>query len=186
MVPLLSLWLPIVLSGVVVFVASSIIHMGLGYHRSDYKRVPDEDALMDAMRRIGVAPGDYSVPCPAGRAGMQDKAFLERWKRGPVALMTVLAGGEMSMTPQLVQWFIYSIVVGALAAYVAGRALGPGADYLSVFRFAGTTTFIAYAVALWHDSIWYKRAWTTTLKFTFDGLVYGLLTGGVFGWLWPD
>jgi hypothetical protein len=55
-----------------------------------------------------------------------------------------------------------------------------------IFRFAGTTAFIAYAVAQWSDTIWYKRSWTTTAKNTFDGLIYSLLTGGAFGWLWPE
>jgi hypothetical protein len=85
----------------------------------------------------------------------------------------------------LTLWFLYCIVMGVFAAYVSGRALGPGAHYLSVFRFAGCTAFAGYALALWQNSIWYKRAWTTTLKSTFDGLVYALLTAGTFGWLWP-
>jgi hypothetical protein len=54
-----------------------------------------------------------------------------------------------------------------------------------VFRFAGTTAFIGYSVALWQMSIWYRRAWSTTIKATVDGLIYALLTAGVFGWLWP-
>jgi hypothetical protein len=54
-----------------------------------------------------------------------------------------------------------------------------------VFRFAGTTAFLGYAFALAHDSIWFKRRWSTTVKFLFDGLLYGLLTAGTFGWLWP-
>ncbi len=68
----------------------------------------------------------------------------------------------------------------------AGRALPPGAHYLAVFRFAGATAFIGYSLALWQDSIWYKKQLSTTLRNTFDGLVYGLLTGGTFGWLWPN
>jgi len=72
------------------------------------------------------------------------------------------------------------------AAYIAGRALEPGAHYLSVFRFAGATAFFGYAFALMQQSIWYKRAWGTTFKSTFDGLIYALLTAGTFGWLWPS
>jgi hypothetical protein len=76
-------------------------------------------------------------------------------------------------------------VVGVFAAYVAGRALPEGAHYLAVFRFAGVTGFVAYALAGWQESIWYKRPWSVTLKNTFDGLLYGLVTAGTFGWLWP-
>ena len=50
MVPLTSLWLPILLSAVVVFAASSIIHMVLPYHRNDFKKLPDEEGFLAALR----------------------------------------------------------------------------------------------------------------------------------------
>jgi hypothetical protein len=185
MVPLTQLWLPILVSAVFVFVASSIIHMALPYHKSDYKRLKDEDGLMDALRKMGDPPGDYLFPCPVNREQMKDPAFLEKWKKGPVGFMTVIPAGQQSMAKNLIQWFIYCIVVGVFAGYVAGRALQPGAHYLAVFRFAGATAFVGYALALWQNTIWYKRAWTTTFKSTIDGLIYGMLTAGTFGWLWP-
>ena len=77
------------------------------------------------------------------------------------------------------------MVVSFFAAYIAGRAVGPGADYLTVFRFVGSTAFMGYSFALPQNSIWYKRNWGMTLKSMFDGLVYGLLTAGTFAWLWP-
>ena len=116
---------------------------------------------------------------------MKSPAFLEKMKQGPVIVMTVMPNGPPSMGSNLVQWFIYCVVVGIFAAYLTGRSVGPGTSYLMVFRFAGATAFSGYALALWQDSIWYKRAWSTTIKNTFDGLVYALLTAGTFGWLWP-
>jgi len=183
MVPVMSLWLPIVLSAVIVFVASSIIHMVLPIHRKDYRRLPDEDGVMEALRKFGVSPGDYLFPCPSDRAQMKDPAFREKWKKGPAGTMTVMGAPEMGKN--LTLWFLYCIVIGIFAAYVAGRALPSGARYLAVFRFAGVTAFSGYALALWQNTIWYKRAWTTTAKSTIDGLIYGLLTAGTFGWLWP-
>ncbi len=185
MVPVLSLWLPILLSAVIVFVASSIIHMLLPYHRKDFGKVPAEDEVMSALRDAGVTPGDYVIPCAGHPKEMKSPEFIEKATKGPVAFMTVMPSGIPGMGKQLVQWFVYCVVVSIFAAYIAGRALGPGADYLAVFRFAGCTAFVGYALALWQNSIWYKRAWSTTLKSTFDGLVYGLLTAGTFGWLWP-
>jgi len=185
MIPVLSLWLPILLSAVIVFVASSIIHMMLPYHRSDFGKVPSEDAVMDALRKFGIPPGDYMMPHSGSPKEMQAPEFIENMKKGPVATLTVMPSGPMSMGTSLVQWFIYCIVVSIFAAYIASRALAPGADYLAIFRFVGTTAFAGYALALWQNSIWYKRAWSTTLKSTIDGLVYGLLTAGTFGWLWP-
>ena len=185
MVPMTSLWLPILLSAVIVFVASSLMHMVLRYHRKDYDRLPKEDEVLAALRNAGVPPGDYLFPWAGSPAAMKDPVYVEKRKRGPAGLVTVMKGGMPSMGPYLAKWFVFCAVVGVLAAYIAGRALAPGASYLEVFRFAGCTAFIAYSVALWQNSIWYGRRWSTTLKSNVDGLVYGLLTAGVFGWLWP-
>jgi len=186
MVSIMSLWLPILLSAVIVFVVSAIIHMVLPYHKSNFKKVPNEDGVMDALRPFNIAPGDYMLPLCHGPAEMKSPEFTEKLKKGPVISMTVFPNGPFSMTGSLVLWFLYSIVVGVFAAYISGRALAPGAEYLQVFRFAGCTAFLGYALALLHDSIWYKRCWATTFKFIFDGFIYGLLTGGAFGWLWPS
>jgi hypothetical protein len=184
-VPLTTLWLPILLAAVIVFVASSIIHMVLPYHRSDYGKVPSEDAVMDALRPFNISPGDYLIPCPGTPEVMRTPAFIQKRTKGPVVFATIMPSGPPSMASNLVYWFVYCVVVGVFAAYIAGRALAPGAAYLSVFRFAGTTAFASYSLALWQNTIWYQRAWTTTLKSNVDGLVYALLTAGTFGWLWP-
>jgi hypothetical protein len=185
MVQLIALWLPIILSAVIVFVASSIIHMVLPFHHGDLHSVPKEDEVMEALRRFNIPPGDYAMPLAGSMGGMKKPEFIEKMKAGPVVFMTVVPSGPPSMGPSLVLWFIYSIVVSVFAGYIAGRALPAGADYLAVFRFAGCTAFIGYSLALIQHSIWYKRNWGTTARSMFDGLVYGLLTAGTFGWLWP-
>jgi hypothetical protein len=186
MVPVMSLWLPILLSAVVVFVVSSIIHVVLPYHRSDFKKLPDEDGVMAALRKLALTPGDYGFPKPDNPKGMKDPAFLEKWSRGPVGMLTIMkTAAKPSMGKSLAFWLLYCVVVEIFAAYISGRALQTGAPYLSVFRFAGATAFVGYALGLWQNTIWYGRAWTTTLKTNFDGLIYALLTGGIFGWLWP-
>lgn len=184
MTTIAALWLPILLSAVIVFIASSIIHMAPLWHRNECPALPDQDRVMDALRPFGIRPGEYMLPRAADMKACSSPEFIEKLKRGPVMLMTVMPNGPISMRKSLVQWFIYTLVVGLLAAYVAGRTLAPDADYLTVFRVAGTTAFIAYAVGLWQQSIWYNRPWSTTLKLTLDGFIYALLTGGVFGWLW--
>ena len=185
MVPLGSLWLPIVVSAVLVFVASSVIHMVLGYHRTDMRQVPDEEATQDAFRRLGIGSGDFAVPCATRSQDMKSPAFVERMAKGPIVIMTVLPGGHSFMGASLAQWFVYCLVVSVFAGYVAGRALPPGSNYLDVFRFAGTMAFACYAMALPQASIWFKRSWATTAKSMLDGLIYGSLTAGAFGWLWP-
>ena len=185
MVTVMSLWLPILLAAVIVFVVSSIFHTVLTYHQSDFGKVPAEDDVMDALRKANVPPGDYVMPCPGSKQEMKNPEFIEKMKRGPVAFMTVYPSGPHAMGQSLVLWFVYCLVVGIFAAYISGRALGPGAHYLSVFRFVGATAFLGYTLALWQNTIWFKRKWSTTLKSTIDGLVYALLTAGTFGWLWP-
>jgi hypothetical protein len=185
MTALTALWLPILLSAAIVFIMSSIIHMVLPWHKSDYPKMPNEDKVMDALRPFAIPPGDYMVPRPSNTQEMKSPEFLERMKRGPVMVLTVMPNGPMSMGRNFVLWFLYAIGVGILAGYVAGRALPVGAAYLHVFRFVGATAFIGYSVALWQLSIWYRRAWSITIKATVDGLIYALLTAGTFGWLWP-
>lgn len=185
MVYLSQLWLPILLSAVIVFVASSIIHMLLPYHRKDFRKIADEDQVMEALRKFDLRPGEYLFPYAQGPKEMKSPEFTDKVTKGPAGLLTVFNGGSRGMGKQLTGWFIFCLVVSVFAAYIAGRAAGPEAEYLTVFRFAGCTAFVGYALALWQNTVWYKRAWTTTLKSTLDGLVYGLLTAGVFGWLWP-
>lgn len=185
MVPVLSLWLPIVLSAVLVFLASAVIHTVLGYHANDFRKVPAEDTVMEDLRRAGLAPGEYAIPYAASSKEMSSPEYVEKTRQGPVALITVARSGPPAMGKNFLLWFVYSLIVGVFTAYVTGRAVGPGADFFAVFRFATTTAFLGYAVALWQNSIWYFRSWVTTLKLTVDGGVYAVLTGAMFGWLWP-
>ncbi len=185
MTPIYELWLPILLAAVLVFVVSSLLHMSTPWHKSDYPKIPGEDRFLDALRPMAIPPGDYMVPRADSTEQMRSDSFKEKIKRGPVMIVTVWPNGMMSIGRSLGGWFAYCCVVGVFAAYVAGSALPVGARYLEVFRFIGVTAFVGYALALWQMSIWYRRAWTTTLKGTVDGLVYALLSAGVFGWLWP-
>jgi hypothetical protein len=185
MTPMTALVLPIFVSAVFVFVASSLIHMLLGWHKGDYPPMPSEDKVREALRPLAIPPGDYMVPAAQNSAELKSPEFQQKVNEGPVMVVTVLPSGPFSMGRNLGLWFVYLLVVSFFSAYIASRALAPGAHYLEVFRFAGATAFFAYSAALWQMSIWYRRKWSTTIKSTIDGLVYGFLTAGVFGWLWP-
>lgn len=185
MTGIMTLWLPILLSSVIVFLVSSVIHMAPLWHRNDYPKVPSEDQLMSALRPLGLPPGDYLVPRASGPAEMKSPEFAEKMRVGPNMILTVLPNGPWSMGRNLGLWFAYVLVVGIFSAYVAGRAVPPGSPYLEVFRFAGVAAFLAYSVGLWQMSIWFRRSWSLTIWATIDGLIFALLTAGVFGWLWP-
>lgn len=186
MTPLYTLWLPILLSAILVYVASTILHMALSaWHQDDFVKLANEDRVMDALRPLAIPPGDYALPRPASMQDMKSAEYLQKRTRGPVLIMTVLPSGPMSMGKSLALWFVFCIVVSFFAAYVGGAALPPGTGYPKVFQVVGTTAFAGYALAIWPTSIWYGRKWGTTLRSTIDGIAYALLTAGVFGWLWP-
>lgn len=185
MVPLTSLWLPIILSAVAVFVGSSIIHMLLGYHKSDYQAMPGEDHVRAAMRKEGVGPGFYYLPHCVDPKELENPEVKKKFEEGPVAMVTVMPSGVPSMTKPLVGWFILCLVLATVVAYLTGRTVAAGAEYLTVFRVAGTAAFLGFAGSQAGESIWKGLPWSITAKNILDGLIYSLLMAGVFGWLWP-
>jgi hypothetical protein len=184
MVPLAALWLPILLAAVIVFVASSIMHMLLPYHRSDYQPLPDEDKLLAALRAAGLKQGLYHFPFCTHK-DMKSPAMTEKYKQGPVGLMTVVPNGPPAMPKFLGLWFAYCLIVGFFVAYLTGHTVAPGAHYLAVFRVVGTAAFLAYGLGNLSNGIWKGQPWSIVIKEVIDGLVYASLTAGTFGWLWP-
>jgi hypothetical protein len=185
MVSLPSLWLPILLSTVGVFVASSLIHMVLKYHAADYRQIPNEDAVRAAMRAGSPAPGQYYIPWAADMAALKGDEMKRKLAEGPVAVVHVGPNGEPGMGAAFGAWIAFALVVSLLIAYVASATLPRGTEYLKVFQVTGTVGWLAYASAQVPASIWMKKPWSVTWKEVLDGLIYGLVTAGFFGWLWP-
>jgi hypothetical protein len=183
---LVDLWLPILLSAVFVFVVSSVLHMLIPIHKGDHRALPNEAAVLDALRRHGVQPGAYMFPCPSSMKDMGSPEMLAKYEQGPVGWINVMPNGAPAIGRNLLQWFVLSLAISAVCAYVAAFALQPGAEYLRVFRLTGTLAVMAYATGTFSESIWKGQAWSTAAKFAFDGLVYGLVTAGTFAWLWPS
>ena len=184
MVSLDALWLPILLSAVLVFVLSSIIHMVLGYHSSDYTGLPNEDAVRDAIRSGNPAPKQYIIPyCTPKEMGSPE--MKRKYVEGPVGVLNLKPAGAYSMGPSLIQWFVFTLVVSFFVAYVASHTVPAGTAYLEVFRIVGTVGFLAYAMGQLPAAIWMGKPWAVAGKEVFDGLLYGLVTAGAFGWLWP-
>jgi len=185
MVPLTELWLPILLSAVFVFVASSIFHMVIPIHKGDFRKMPGEDKVLTDMRSAGIQPGSYMFPCAENMKDMCTSPMIEKCKLGPVGFLTVVPSGPPGMGKNLVQWFVFTVLIGAFVAYAAGLGLPRGSAFMAVFRLAGTVAILGYSMGSLPDSIWKGQKWSITLKFVFDGVVYGLVTGATFGWLWP-
>lgn len=184
-VALTDLWLPILLSAVGVFVVSSILHMVLPVHKGDAGEMPGEAQILEVMRSHGVNPGQYMFPCPKSMKAMGSPEMIAKYEQGPVGQLNVMRPGVPSMGRSLGLWFVYSLLVGVLAAYTATMALPRGADYMLVFRLVSTVAVAGYAIGVVNDTIWKGVRWCVTLKYVVDGLFYALVTGGVFASLWP-
>ncbi len=184
MTPLFALWLPIVLSAVIVFVASSIMHMVLPYHRGDYQKLPDEDKVLAVLRGLGLKAGLYIFPF-TNHKEMKSPAVVEKFKQGPVGMMAIRPSGPPAMAKFLALWFGYCLIIGFFVAYLTAHTVAPGTYYLAVFRIVGTAAFLAYGLGTISNSIWKGQPWSMAIKEMIDGLVYALLTAGTFGWLWP-
>jgi hypothetical protein len=185
MTPFMSLLVPIVLSALAVFILSSIIHMAMPWHKNDYPGLPDEDGVMKVLRPFNIPPGDYMVPRPRSRADMKSPEFLEKHALGPVIIMTVIPNGPWNMGKLMGTWFLYCLLISAISGFMASHVAGPGANDHRIFHFVGFTAFLCYTMGAWPLSIWYHRKWLTTIKGAFDALIYGVVTGLIFVFLWP-
>jgi len=183
---LTALWLPILLSAVFVFVASSIFHMVLPFHKSDYRKLKNEDAVLNAMRANDVKPGAYMFPCAGSMKEMSSPEMIEKHKTGPVGWMVILPSGGFNLGKSLLGWFVYLVLVGVFVAYISWEAVGADARYLRVFQIAGATALLPYGIGHFHNTIWKGENIGTTMKFLIDGLVYALITAGTFGAFWPN
>lgn len=182
---LADLWLPILVSAAAVFVVSSVVHMLLPFHKSDHGKIPGEDAVLEAMRSEGVKPGSYVFPSAASLKDMGTPEMVAKCQKGPVGLLTVLPTGVPNIGKNLIQWFLFSVVIAFFTAYIGSLALDAGATFKMVLRVTGATATLGYAASSIQDSVWKGQRWGVTAKFLVDGLLYGVTTGIVFAWLWP-
>ena len=178
---IIDLWLPILVSAVLIWIVSALIWTVLPWHKSDFSKTKDEEGARAALK--GLSPGFYNLPHCVDQTAIKDPEMQRKFKDGPLAFITILPNGMPPMGRNMVLSFLNSIFVGILCAYFVSRTTSTDASYLEVFRIAGTVAWVAYGVAYIQDSIWFGRPWSITMKSLMDALIYGLLTGGVFGWL---
>jgi hypothetical protein len=185
MIDIPSLWLPILLSGALVWITSLIVWAVLPYHRSDYKKIPDEGALRAALQPQDLPPGQYNVPHLVSRSEMGAPEGQAKFTAGPVAFLTVLPKRVPSPTKGLVISFAYYLLMSAVVAYVATRTLNAETPSYLVLQVTGTVAWLGYGTAVVTDAVWFGRPWKSVLKTLLDAFIFGLVTGGVFVWLWP-
>ena len=184
MLPLSHLWLPIIVSAVAVFVVSALLHMLFTYHNSDYRKVPNEDEVRAAINKGELAPGQYILPYAVGM-GAKDPVAQQKMKEGPSDFCCCESRRVPEMGPALGQWFVLTLVIAFLVAYVAALTIAPGADHMAVFRVVSAIAFLAYAGSQAQEAIWRAVPWSAVIKSIIDGLVFALVTGGLFALMWP-
>ena len=180
-----TLWLPIVLSAVLVFAASSLIHMVLKWHMADYRQMPNEDAVRAAIRAANPAPGQYFLPYCADHKLMRTPEFQKKFEEGPVGTMVLRRNGFPGMGGALGGWFAYALAISAIAACLACEALRPGAAFGSVACIAGVAAFLAYGGGPIQQWIWMGKPARSMAMEVLDAVIYGLITGCTIAWLWP-
>jgi len=182
---LASLWLPILLSAVGVFIASSLVHMVFQWHNSDYRPLPNEGEVGAALRQQNLPAGQYVMPHCPGMKDMQKPEMQKKYQDGPVAIITLRPNGMPPMGRYLAQWFVLTLFVALLAALVAGIALPVGASKEAVFDVTFLLAFAAYGCGAISDGVWMGRAWKAVAKDLLDAFIYAAVTGVVFALLWP-
>jgi len=180
-----ALWMPILVSAVFVFITLMIVHMIPGWHQRDMSAVPGEDRVMEMLRGLSVQPGEYRFPYGNTTKEMQAPAFIEKMKSGPVGTMTVRPSGELPFGRMMGGWFVYSLFIGGLVAFITGHTRTAGEPFLEVFCVSAAAAFGCYSVAHWQNWIWWGKSTRYTLTYTVDGILYAIVTGATFAWLWP-
>jgi hypothetical protein len=183
---LAHLWLPIVLSAVFVFIASSVINMFLKFwHAPDYKGFSNEDDVAAAIRKGNPSAGAYQLPYCSSPEAMKQPQMAEKFKNGPVGMVFLRKPGPMNIGSFLGQWFAFCLLVTFFCALVAVHVFGPGAESARIFHVVGLIALMTFSFGGIPDAIWWSHPWGSTLKYVVDGLIYALITGATFAWLWP-
>lgn len=182
---MLSLWLPILVTAALVFIASSLIHMVFKWHNSDYKKLANEDEVRTAIRASSPVPGQYALPHCVDMKEMQGEAMMKKYTEGPIAFITVRKNGPPAMGATLALWFAFTVVIAAVVACVAHQVYGLQADPRKAGHLVGMMSFLAYAAGSVPLGIWMGKPWGSVAKDVLDGFIYGVISALTFMWLWP-
>jgi len=185
-VSILDLWLPILLSGFFAWLASALIHMLIKYHNSDYKQLNNEEAISDAIAHGKSPVGFYTLPYCADFKDMEDPKVQQRFKDGPVAIVTIMESGLPPMGKLLVQQFLFFLIGSVFIGYVVSLGLMTGSPQIEIFQILFVVGFICFGWASIPYSIWFGHPWSVTLKYLIDALIYAAIIAATFVWLWPN
>ena len=181
------LWIPILVSAAAVWIASALAWMIVGHHKNDNPALPNEQEVIDTIKGWNLPPGEYMFPDFRRCKGMtkeQKQAMYENMQKSPMGILRVW--GKISMGGNMLWTFVVCLVVSTLIAYLGWSALPhAGSSFAHTFQVLGTAGILAYCFASFPGDIWFQRSRRAMTTNFIDGVVFGLITGAVFAWLWP-
>ena len=179
---MLSLWLPILVSSIAIFFASFLSWMVVKLHEKDWRKMKDEDMVIDAIRQADVPEGSYMFPGCERASDMNKPEYIEKYKKGPRGIITVLP--EANMGKNLGLTMLFFLGCNATFAYLADFAIGAqeSPDQLTIFRFVGTVALLTFCASIVQHAIWFK---SRIVGHVIESIAYALIAGGIFAFLWP-
>lgn len=179
---LLSLWLPVLVSGDV-WIASAIVWMALPHHKRDFINLPDENAFSEFLRKSGIPSGSYVFPDFRGRDEMKDERTCKQLETGPVGHLSIWPT-PLTMGGKLIATFVVYLAISTTIAHLTRVALPGPAPFAWVFQIAGTAGILAYCFSFNPTGVWFGAYKRTLIASFIDGIAFGCITGAIFAWLW--
>ena len=179
-----SLWLPILVAAIVVFVASFLAWMVLPHHKPDFKGLRDEDDFLSSLRARKPEAGQYAFPFCDDYSKLKDPEYKKKYEAGPHGMMLVWPGPP-NMAKALALTFVFYLVVGFCVGYLGAFSLERGAGFMEVFRVTGAAAIFVYTLGFIPNAIWFGRTLRSVVMDVIDCVIYGILTGLIFSWMWP-
>jgi len=143
--------------GIVVFVWSAVSHMALGLGSAGIRTLPNEERMAQAIRGVVTEPGLYFFPGMDPSRKMtpeEERAWTERYRRGPSGLMIVQPGGRDPMEPtQFVVELLADILAAGVAAFLLAGLGGPLLARAGAVGLLGLFEWADLSVSYWN---WYK------------------------------
>ena len=159
-----EMWIPILLSTALTFLASSLVWTVLPHHKKDWAKF--SGATVDLTN---VPAGQYIMHQDQS-ADWYGYLFIRR--------------GKHNMGKALAYWASNLVLISLFVGYLVYHTTPRGTEYLQVFRVAGTAALLGFAGNIAQKSIWWGWRWDVTWKDLIDDIVYALLVAGTFAFYW--
>lgn len=176
-----SLWMPIVGSGFATHFASTLAWTVLPHHKPEIKSLGDkEEQFTDWIACKEIEPGQYVFPYCEDMKQTETELFKQ--KQGKCSGELRVWARPVNMLAAMVKTLGFFLFAAFMIGYVCAYTLTPYTDKGDVFRIVLVLGIMTHCFAIFPRVFWFPRSYATSLV---DGVVYALLTAGIFYALWP-